>query len=389
MGALEFVESAPSTIDLNAVNIAGPAAAVAGQTATLTWTEQNLGNGSAVGGWHDQINLVLDPGPTQTVIPAASVLVAANTTLGPNQSLSVSASVTVPGGVPGNYFWQVIPDATGDVFQGANQGTGAGLATVTTALSLPALAVNGVAAGAALTPTGPTLWYQVTPTSNEDLLLTLNTPATTGDIELFAAQGYLPSPTSFQIESQQFDVPNPTLVIPAPQVGVPFFVIVYGQTLGAPSVAFTLAATTPPFAVASVSPTALGNSGPATLQITGGQLAANDTYQLVGPGGTFAATSVQVQNSTTVNATFNLNGAADGAYSLVVTPPTGSACNAEQCGPGTARCRRHAGHADPGAVGIPRRPRFPWHDRVREHRQRRYAGPAARFDHGRPGRAQL
>ena len=86
IGALEFVESAASTIDLAAVNVAGPAAAVAGQTATITWTDENLGAASALGGWHDQITLVLNPGPGQTVIAVGSVFVAANTTLGPNQA---------------------------------------------------------------------------------------------------------------------------------------------------------------------------------------------------------------------------------------------------------------------------------------------------------------
>ena len=324
MGAYNFVQSAPSTIDLAAANVAGPAAAVAGQPATITWTEENLGSSSAVGGWYDEIDLVLNPGANQTVISAGDVLVATGTTLGPNQSLNLSATVTVPGGLPGDYFWQVVPDATGDVFQGANQGTGAGLSAAATTLSLPALAVNGAATSGVLGTSAQTLWYQVTPAGSEDLLLSLDVQATAGDIELYAAQGYVPTPSSFQFNSRQFDSPNPTLLIPGPQVGVPYFVIAYGSTLDAAIVPFTLSAATPPFSVSGVSPGSIGNSGAVTLTITGGQLEADDTFQLAGPGGTFAATQVQVQDSSTVFATFNLNGAATGGYSVVVAPPTGA-----------------------------------------------------------------
>ena len=324
MGAYNFVESAPSTIDLAAANVAGPAAVVAGQPATITWTEENLGSSSAVGGWHDEIDLVRNPGANQTVISAGDVPVATNTTLGPNQSLNLSATVTVPGGLPGDYFWQVVPDATGNVFEGANQGTGAGLSAATATLTLPALAVNGAATSGVLGTSEQTLWYQVTPTGGEDLLLSLDTQAAAGDIELYAAQGSIPTPSNFQFNSRQFDSPNPTLLISAPQPGAPYFVIAYGRTLDTATVPFTLSAATPSFSVSGVSPGSVGNSGSVTLTITGGQLAADDTFQLAGPGGTFAATQVQVQDSSTVFATFNLNGVAMGEYGVVVAPPTGA-----------------------------------------------------------------
>ena len=324
MGAFNFAESAPSTIDLAASNVVGPAAAVAGQSATITWTENNFGSTSAVGGWHDEIDLVLDPGPNQTVISAGDVLVATNTTLGPNQSLNLSATVTVPGGVPGDYYWQVVPDATGDVFEGQNQGTGVGLSALTTALSLPALAVNGAATLGEVTTAGQTVWYEVTPSDSKDVLLSLNSQAASGDIELYAAQGYIPTPSNFQFKSQEFDSPDPTLLIPAPEAGTPYYVIAYGRTLNSSSVPFTLSAATPQFSLTGASPGSIGNDGPATITISGGQLGIGDTYQLVGPGGTFTASQVQVQDSSTVFATFNLNSAATGAYSVMVTPQSGA-----------------------------------------------------------------
>ena len=324
MGALEFAESAPATIDLAASSVVGPAAAAAGQSATISWTETNLGSTSAVGGWADEIDLVLDPGPDQTVIPTGDVPVANGLTLGPNQSLNFSATVTVPGTVPGSYYWRVVPDATGDVFQGQNQGTGVAVSSVTTSLSLPALAVNGTAAPGQFTAGGQTIWLQVTPSDSEDLLLSLNSQAASGDIELYAAQGYIPTPSNFQFKSDQFDSPDPTLTIPTPSAGTPYYIAAYGRTLDASLVPFTLAATTPQFSVTGVSPTAIGNNGPSTIKISGGQLASDDRYQLIGPGGTFTATQFQVQDSSTVYATFNLQGATPGSYSVQVTPASGT-----------------------------------------------------------------
>ena len=324
MGAFEFEEDAASTINLAAGYVSGPTAVIAGQTATVSWTDINLGSTSATGPWHDEIDLVQNPGPNQTVIDAGSVLVAANTTLGPNQTLDLSGDVTVPGGLPGSYFWQVVPDATGDVFQGQNQGLGVGLSKVSTALSLPALPLDGTALAGTFDAANPTLWYEVTPTGSQDVLVSLNTQAAAGNIELFAAQGFMPTPSNFQYQSQQFDSSDPTLVIPTPKAGQPYFIIAYAQSHTAATIPFTLSAVTPQFSLSGATPGAIGSSGAVTLEIAGGQLAAVDTYQLVGAGGTFSASQVRVQDSSTVYATFNLNGATAGVYDIVVTPPSGA-----------------------------------------------------------------
>jgi uncharacterized repeat protein (TIGR01451 family) len=317
IGAFEFVESAFSPIDLAAKNVNGQGSVVAGQTATITWTDINLGSASAQGAWHDAINLVLNPGANQTVIPAGEVLVA-NSILGPGQSLDESAQVFVPGGLPANYYWQVVVNSRGDVFEGQNQGNNA-LSAATTSLSLPALPVDGTVINDAFAAAGQTVWYQVTPTSGQDLLITLNDQSAAGSIELYAAQTYVPTPSSFDVKSQQYNSPEPTLLIANPQPGKPYFVIAYARTLDTASVPYKLSAATPQFSLTSVSPGVIGNDGPVTLEITGGQLASSDVFQLVGVGGTFTATQVQVQDSSTVFATFNLHGAAAGSYSLVAT----------------------------------------------------------------------
>ena len=62
------------------------------------------------------------------------------------------------------------------------------------------------------------------------------------------------------------------------------------------------------FAPNSITPGSMANSGPVSLQISGDQLAPNDTFTLSGPGGSFAAVAVQSPALllTVAYATFNL-----------------------------------------------------------------------------------
>jgi|GEM_PF-4515988 len=320
MGAFEFVNSAPSAIDLVAGNVQVPPAAVANGTATITWVDTNLGSASAVGPWHDEIELVLNPGVNQTVLPVAEVLVAQSEQIGPGQSLNLSAKVNVPGVLPGNYFWQVIPDAAGEVFQGANQGVGAGLSATTTSLSLPVISPGAGGVGQSFTSAGQAFYFEVTPSSSQDLQISVSSfGGGASGFELYAAQGFIPSTTHFQFKSDQFNSANPMLTISSPAAGAPYFVIAYARTLAVTSASVSISAATPGFAIGAVSPSSIGNQGPVTLEITGGGLLAGDVYQLVGPGGTFTATHVRTENSGDVFATFDLGGAAVGAYNLQVS----------------------------------------------------------------------
>ncbi len=96
---------------------------------------------------------------------------------------------------------------------------------------------------------------------------------------------------------------------------------VYARHLNSSTVTFTISAAVPVLAVSSVSPGVIANSGSSTLQISGQSLSASDTYELVGTGGTFAASSAQVSDPTSAYATFVLAGATPGTYSLRVTQP--------------------------------------------------------------------
>ena len=305
MGAFEFVENADSNFDLAASNVSGPATAVAGQTVAITWTVVNRGSVPITGPWHDRISLAFNG----ALITVADVLVGDGKTLTPGQSIDLSASVVVPGGLPMDYHWHVEANARNVVFEGANRGNNAALSARTVALGLPQL-VAGAPASGQFTAVGQTAWYKIVPAAGQNLTLSLSTAGS--GIELYGARGRVPTPSSFDTHSTAS-----SLAILSP-TGEPWYIIAHARNLASPA-AFTLAASVSTFAVDAVAPSTMNNSGPVTLQIRGSELSTGATYQLVDANGTpHFATSVTVPDSTTSYATFNLNSAAAGVYGLRV-----------------------------------------------------------------------
>jgi hypothetical protein len=322
MGAFEFVETAASAVDLIAATVSGPTEVAAGDTVTVQWMDVNLGSGPVVGPWHDTISLV-SMADTNQVLWVGVSLAGQGVVLGPGQSCTNVANWRVPGGVEGNYLWQVQVNSQGEVFEGANWTNNTTLADTPTGLTDPALVLGASALSGQFTTAGQTAVFKLTPPAGQNLLLTLQGSPAGCALKLFVGQGYVPDPTHFDFESSQFNSPTAALNIPNPGGGV-YYVVAYAQSLAVPTVSYTLAASAlTTFAVGAVTPNTIAGNGPVTLQITGSLLAPNDTYQLVGPSGTFVAASVSVPDSTTAYATFNLNGAAVGAYDLKVQAPGG------------------------------------------------------------------
>ena len=309
LGTLEFVETAPSNIDLAATAVIAPGSVLSGAQARITWADTNVGSAPAVGLWHDTINLVLNPGPDQTLIHVADVLVEDHQTLGPGQSATETATVAIPGALPDAYFFQVTANALGDVFEGANRANNAALALAATELSLPVLGLGAAPASGTFASPGQSDAYQINPTGAGDVLISLSSTTRSAAVELYAARGYLPTPEHFDFKSPEYNSATPTLTIPDP-LALPYYVVAYSRSLGGSTNPYTLGATVPGFSLLSVTPGPIGSRGPVTVELSGGGFRDGDVVQLVGPGGAFAADSVRIESSTAALATFDLNGAA-------------------------------------------------------------------------------
>jgi uncharacterized repeat protein (TIGR01451 family) len=322
MGAFEFVETAPSDVDLVATTVSGPATVGAGDIVKVQWTVANIGTAIAVGPWHDTISLASSDG-ANTLLSVGDALEGQGAVLSPGQTYSASSTFQVPGGTEGNYFWQVHVNSRGDIYEGANWTNNTALAAESTALTVPLLSLNGAAITNAFTVTGQTTVFKVLPVPGQDVLLSLAGTPSGSALELYVGQGYVPGPAAFDFKSSQFDWSTVSVLVPSPSSSV-CYVTVYARSLNTSTVAYTVAATTPTqFALNGVSPSGIPVTGVVTLRVYGSLLGLGDLFQVVGPGGTFPATALVIPDSTTAYATFDLGGAAAGVYSLRATEPGG------------------------------------------------------------------
>ena len=318
LGAYEFVETAVSAIDLTVGSVVGPAVATAGQTVTVRWTVTNLGSAAATGPWHDRVYLVREPDTAPVALLAAEVLVGQGVHLGPGQSTTLSAQVRVPGSTVTPHRWQVTTNGRGEIYEGANSANNTAVSAVRVALVVPHLALDGTAISGQFAAVGEAHWFSFTPEPGQDILLSLNLADPAGAVELYVGAGYVPSPQHF--DSRQSEWNSAQVSALAVDTSAPtYYVLAYSRSLSGSSASFTLGAAVLGFQLASVSPPAVGNTGPVTLGLRGGRLTGAMTYEMVDPaGGARSATTVYVVDAAHVYATFDLTGAVPGSYSVRV-----------------------------------------------------------------------
>lgn len=318
MGAYEFVESATSNLNLIVTSVVGPASAMAGSQALIQWTDANIGAGTAIGPWHDNVYLVSNPGPNQEEILAATVLVGQGVTLGPGQSSAFSATVEVPGDAAGSHYWAVQTNSEGDIFEGQNTANNTLVSSAPVQLSVPALPIDGATDSGVFTGVGVPQWFEFTPQTGQDVLISLSLSDSKGAAQLYIGQGYMPSPLHYDEAETQFNSPYAT-ALAADTSGQAYYILAEPSSLSGASSAFTIQATSLNFQLTSASPNTVGNAGFATLELQGGKLTSNMTYQVVDPSGTtHTATAVYVVSSAVAYATFNLTGLQTGSYSIQV-----------------------------------------------------------------------
>jgi len=107
--------------DLLPLNVTGPTAAQAGQTAVVHVDQQNAGTGAVVGGWLGEIRLSQD----QSCVSSAgdpAVLVYNGPALAAGASAATTHSGTIPANMqPGRWYWCVILDPAGGTVPESNE----------------------------------------------------------------------------------------------------------------------------------------------------------------------------------------------------------------------------------------------------------------------------
>jgi hypothetical protein len=358
LGAFEFVENAPSDIDLVVTEVAGPTAATVGDTVTMTWTVRNNGTAPAHGPWTDSLYAFRDPDllrlPDQDParlafalrgVPLGTEQVGAGLVLKPGGTAQFSAQVRLAGAIPGRYAWQVVANSDGRVFEGVNL-LNNGVVSAAFDLSLPLLIPDGPALPGEFSPEAPRQWYQVQDTPGADVLTQVESPVATTCL-LYAAAGRMPTATDADRVSAAETGTVHGLLLPAATAG-PWYLYLEARGIEAP-LAYEVSAVTTAPALLDVVPRVLGNRGHVTLLLSGTGLPEAATVTLAS-----ARTEVQARrywrlNSTEASATLSLDGLPAGDYALELAPAEGTplAC------PGTLQVREASAPAVAARLLLP------------------------------------
>ncbi len=316
----------PLPVDLDVQSITVPATASPGTTASpLSYTVTNKGGGAAAGDWEDAVYIA-----TGTTISASSTLLAVEPHTGGlcrGASYTVQlTSVDLPLLPPGSYHVLVQVDRRGQVPEPtAVKGDEVGSSPQTIALTIPALTVGAPAAGS-FTAAGQDEFYQINVSAGENLLLTLASHAASGTLSISERFGALPAPGSTDETTAGTSGPNQTLAVSPTQAGT-YYIDVHSEAGAAASAGYTLTATTPGLSLLGASPGTIGNSGTATLAVSGVAFGPGTTFTLTGPGGHVASSLVDRVDGSLAYVTFPLSGLAQGAYKLTATTPGGGSAN--------------------------------------------------------------
>jgi RHS repeat-associated protein len=316
MGAFEFVEMASSDLDLIAYDITGPAQVTAGEPATIRWKVRNIGTAKVSATWHNAIGLASEGASAGAELIDAGEA-SSTGVLGPNQEASFSALVRAPGAAPGNWRWAVRVNNRGDVFEGINWTNNLGLAVAGVDVRIPALVVGAGAQTLQVATGNESHWFKVEVPPGRDVLVTLQDLSQNGAVELYAGRDYVPTLVNYdQMETSQAGKAAGAVV--SGGSGATAYLLAYARSLPGGAGTFKIEAKILDFSLTGiVSSRKVGNSGPVTFHITGGQLGANIAYQLVGQNGQrLDAKAVYAPNSSEAFVTFDLQGSSPGAYSL-------------------------------------------------------------------------
>lgn len=297
-------------------------AVVSGDSVLTTWTVRNQSPNGVDGAWSDAVYISSDStwdvddkylGVARQTGGLSTGAEYVQSLLVPAESFTGFLDATVPGLVPGGYHIVVrtdIFDNINESIEDNNSGSSA------EALSLDVTElVIGVERSSAVSM-GEPQYYKLHVPPGRDVRFTMNVNSPYDEVELFMRYGELPDRIVFDY-TERVTVSG-EIVVPGTPAGGDLYILVFGDYIigdGSYSVNTELL----PFEVTGVVPNRVDNTGFVLFTLTGGQLSDVVSVKLRDAlGGTIEAWGVVVLNSTKVEASFDLRGAALGFSDVLV-----------------------------------------------------------------------
>ncbi|MDB5348919.1 MAG: hypothetical protein JWN86_166 [Planctomycetota bacterium] len=180
-------------VDLGLTNLVTPPTLTAGEPVTITWSGSNQTGTLLVGDWIDGVYLSTDA--TWDINDTRLALVPHNGGLAASQTYTSSASVVIPGALPGNYHILVRSDVANQERE-TNEANNL-VASPPLPFVVASLSADGVPLRDSLTPSRPLSYFAVQVGPGESVDVDLDGLADTAVNELFIAFGAIPSPQSY------------------------------------------------------------------------------------------------------------------------------------------------------------------------------------------------
>jgi|YNPBryunderm2012_1023409.scaffolds.fasta_scaffold02837_2 hypothetical protein len=138
--------------------------------------------------------------------------------------------------------------------------------------------------------------------------------------ELYVRRGEMPSRNEYDYAAKQPFVSDQEIVMPVQQAGV-YYVMAYA-TVAAGAPAYTISADVVPFSIRSIQSDRVGNSGWATIKVSGARFQPDTQFFLLdSDSNVLPAVRTYIQDSVTAFVTFDLYAVSTGVYTVAAYDP--------------------------------------------------------------------
>lgn len=311
-GRSMLVQLAPPA-DLVLGTISVPSNGSPGAEAAISYTVHNLGDEPAVGSWYDSLYISTDDKWDLQDALFGRIHHVGDVADGASYSHTLTAPL--PGVLPGEYHVIVRSDIRNHIPE-SNEANNLGASLDRMTLDAQILEL-GVPAGGSLA-TGQSLYYRVEVPAGETLKVEFDSAAAEAFSELYVSHESVPNRTNFDFASIQPFSPDQRVVIEFTQAGT-YYVLVYGNSDGGASGAYTIEASLVDFSVFDTGYGRGGNAGNLTIEINGAKFDRSVTATLSdGSGFELPAVQHYYDSGTQIYATFDLRQVAPGTYDVIV-----------------------------------------------------------------------
>ncbi|MCA9166385.1 MAG: PD40 domain-containing protein [Planctomycetales bacterium] len=298
-------------VDVAVQSVNAPRNANVGAALDFSFTVVNLGQDVA-GSWQDAIYLSPEKTLTSDAILLATTAHDGGLASGGSYVTEVTTSLAA---VPaGQYYVVAQTDRRFQIPGELARSNNVAAAATPLQVEIPELTLNEPFAGQFLTP-GQAVYFRVDVEANEALTISLDSQANSGGVELYARFAQLPTAYQFDVSAREFNRADQQLAIPLTRPGT-YYVLALSRFGAAAASPFTITPTLGGFEIQSLAPAIAANTGPVTFELHGTGFQADSIVRLKRGGASLAASSIMRPDTTTLYATFDLNGQATGVYDL-------------------------------------------------------------------------